>query len=90
MDLPWTRDGVTERLYEVENWRPEYRENPRDITIAYAPGELVVQPGDVFTTNCTWVNNTGQNLDYPYEMCSLHGAYGPATRPLTCAGTELR
>ena len=39
----WTHNGQTERIYELTEWLPEYRENPRDITQHYLPGEFLVQ-----------------------------------------------
>ena len=80
----WTHNGQTERIYELTEWLPEYRENPRDITQHYLPGEFLVQKGDVFTVTCTWDNPSSQTVRYPEEMCSLHGSLGPSEVPITC------
>ena len=87
--VDWTHNGTSERVYEVTDWRPEYRENPRPVTASFQPGEFQVQAGDVFTTECTWTNPTGQDIAYPTEMCSLHGVISPAVLPILCEGQAL-
>lgn len=84
----WTHDGETERVYEVDPWLPEYRENPRNVIQSYAPGEFKVKAGDVFTIHCTWDNPSASGVEAPEEMCSLHGAIGPSEVPLTCADQD--
>jgi hypothetical protein len=86
----WTHDDKTERVYDVPDWLPEYRENPRNILKHYAPGEFKVTAGDVFTVSCTWDNPSASPVTFPEEMCSLHGAISSSDAPLTCldAGSQ--
>lgn len=77
-------DGTVERVLTREWWDPQWRLDP---TIDYfAPGELVVYPGDRFTTTCTWNNTTDHVLDYPDEMCSTFGVATPLETAFECYG----
>ena len=66
-----SKDGSVERILEIPQWEPEFRD--RAPGIDFMDGEVVVQPGDVFKTTCTWDNQTGADLDWGEgsheEMC---------------------
>ena len=53
----------------------------------YAPGELVLQPGEGIEWECTWQNNSDQTFLFgpdtgKNEHCNLFGFYYPTTSPL--------
>ena len=82
--VDWRQGSTSTTIYEVSDWQSEYRDNPRNITDHYAPGEFLVSEGDKFKVNCTWDNPTGKTLTHPDEMCSLHGAFGPSEVAFDC------
>ncbi|MCP4870091.1 MAG: hypothetical protein GY898_15385 [Proteobacteria bacterium] len=77
-------DGAVERVYNVDEWDPEWRNDP--IVEFFEPGEITVRPGDYFTTTCTWNNTTDYMLDYPEEMCSTFGMATPLETAFECYG----
>lgn len=77
-----TRDGVTDLIYDIPEWDPSFRDAP--IYKPYADGELVLQPGDTFTTRCVWDNDTTGDLAFPQEMCVTFGMIYPTKVPLIC------
>jgi len=86
--LDWIHaaDGSEERIYEVEDWRVDYRDEP-PVTL-YETGEMTVLPGDVFRTTCTWFNDTDETMGFPAEMCTSTGLVYPQTVPLMCSDGE--
>lgn len=77
-----TRDGVKEKIYEVPVWDPAFRDAPK--YLGFEPGEFVARPGDVFTTSCTWFNDTDRSMEFPQEMCVTFGMVYPAKLPIVC------
>ena len=75
--------GATERIYDIEQWLPEHRDDPPGNDMWDAPMHLV--PGDMFTTRCTWFNDTDEVLGFPQEMCAAVGMAYPLRSPVTCA-----
>ncbi|MEE2829592.1 MAG: hypothetical protein VX498_10420 [Myxococcota bacterium] len=81
--VDWLRpDEEAERILFVEDWLPEYREEPP--LIDFAPGELVVEAGEVFRTWCTWDNETEDPLTFPEEMCTTFGVAYPLEENWFC------
>jgi hypothetical protein len=76
--------GGARTLYSVDDWDPVYRDAPP--VNEYAPGELSVEAGDVFTTRCAWDNDTDHVLGFPEEMCVTFGMVYPSTEPVVCEG----
>ncbi len=77
-----TRGESVDRFYEIPDWLPEYRDAPP--YIEYDNGTFVVKPGDTFTTNCAWDNDTSDVLRFPQEMCATFGMVYPAKVPIIC------
>lgn len=77
-----TRAGTTEKIYEVPEWDPAFRDAPK--YLSYEPGEMVAKPGDVFTTSCTWNNDQDYDMSFPQEMCVTFGMVYPAKLPIVC------
>jgi hypothetical protein len=77
-------DGVDapETIYAIDDWEPDMRDAP--LYTEYEPGELVVKEGDIFTTTCTWDNDTGGSLGFPQEMCATFGMAYPARAAIIC------
>lgn len=78
-----TRVGEsTERIYEVEEWRPDYRDHaPLN---DYGKDAFFVGADDVVTTSCTWANDTDSALGFPQEMCLSLGMLYPAKETIAC------
>jgi hypothetical protein len=81
--LDWNSAAGSERIYEIPEWDPEYRDRPP--INEYAEGEFNVTQGDSFTTSCTWDNNTNAVLGFPEEMCVTFGFAYESKVPLICA-----
>lgn len=77
-----TPDGASERIYDVPDWDPAFRDAPPIFN--FAPGEMALLAGDRFKTTCTWENDTDTALVFPAEMCTLSGLVYPAEEPLLC------
>lgn len=75
-------DGSSERLYDIPEWDPLYRDVPPQYN--WAPGEFSVSAGDRFVTTCSWYNDTPDNLGFPEEMCVSVGMAYPAVVPVIC------
>ena len=66
-------------VYEHHGYAdPEFRQ--------YAPGELVLQPGEGLEWACTWENNTTETFNFgpntqKNEHCNLFGFYYPSEAP---------
>ena len=73
-------------IFEIPEWTPALKDYPPVQSLE--PGELHVQPGDVFRTTCSWTNLTGEVQPYPAEMCSLEMAAMPLEQPLMCVDNE--
>jgi len=68
----------------------------------YAPGELVLQPGEGLSWECTWQNNSDKTFLFgpdtgTNEHCNLFGFYYPTSNPLEAIdcvhkedGSEIR
>lgn len=75
-------DGSTETLYDIPSWDVAYRDLP-PIT-RYEDGDLKVQPGESFTTTCSWNNTSEEVLGFPEEMCVTSAMVYPATVAIVC------
>jgi hypothetical protein len=75
--------GPPRALHEVAEWDPAMRDVPP--VTEYAPGELTIHPGDLFTTRCEWDNETDHVLGFPEEMCVTFGMAYPLEAPIVCA-----
>jgi hypothetical protein len=88
--VDWVRDdgadSFTTRILDVPQWDPEMREEPPGID--FPPGEVVLQPGDVFRTECTWNNTTDEALAFPDEMCTTFGVGYPLPGNAYCQAGE--
>lgn len=93
MDVNGNRVG--DPVYSHDGYNdPEFRQ--------YAPGELVLQPGEGLVWKCTWQNGTGNTYLFgpnteKNEHCNLFGFYYPSTGPqegIDCVheedGSDLR
>lgn len=69
-----------ERLYTIDEWEQDFRDNP-PVTL-YDPagmGERVqMQPGDRLNLHCAWNNTSDTALRFPSEMCAAVATYFPA------------
>lgn len=77
-----TPDGGSERIYNIDDWDPSFRDAPP--IYSYAEGEMSLRAGDVFHTTCTFENDTDEALVFPKEMCTLSGIVYPADEPVLC------
>jgi hypothetical protein len=74
--------GTRTRLYEVEQWLPDFRDQPP--ANHYGAGEFSIKAGDVLTTSCTWNNDTDASLTLPKEMCVTLGMAYPSREAVMC------
>ena len=74
-------DGSIERIYEISEWDPEYRNFP---VIKNFDGGMQVSEGEAFRTSCNWNNPTSDVIGFPDEMCTTFIAAYPLPDPLTC------
>lgn len=79
-----TRDGATERIYEVPLWSSDWTYDPKDIITSWDVGEYQLKAGDQVEHCCTWVNPTESTLRFPDEMCTLLGVAYPLQEPWKC------
>jgi hypothetical protein len=77
-----TIGAVTDTIYEVSEWDPVFRDSP--MYESFEAGEFTVSAGDVFTTHCTWFNDTAEAIEFPQEMCVTFGMAYPANVPVIC------
>lgn len=77
--------GETERILEVESWHPSFREDPP--LWNWGAGEMVIRPGEIIQTHCTWDNPSNQDLGFPEEMCTSFGAAYPMETNIFCGGS---
>lgn len=84
--IDMTRDDQVSRLYEVEQWLPEHRDDPPVSDYSVEPFQVLA--GDTFTTSCTWFNDTDEELNFPNEMCANFGMMYPQKTPIICDGEE--
>lgn len=75
-------DGVRDLLYEVETWDPSLIYGP--ILRQFGEGEAVVEAGDTLEVRCAYDNTTGENLQFPDEMCVGAGIAWPMDGPFQC------
>lgn len=73
---------TAERIYDLPEWDPDWVYNPQ--VKAYADGEVVTKPGELFRTTCNWDNVTGEELSFPKEMCVAVGLAYPMESPILC------
>jgi len=79
-----TRDGATQRIYEIPQWESQWTDDPKDIIESWDVGEYQLQVGDQVEHCCTWVNPTESTLHFPEEMCTLLGVAYPLETPWKC------
>jgi hypothetical protein len=77
-----TRAGTTEMLYDRE-WLPAYESHPPQLQYT-KDAPLTFNPGDVITTNCDFMNETGAMMYFPTEMCVAFGDYFPGDHEIHC------
>lgn len=82
-----TRGSEVTTAYDVNPWKPEYRDTP--IIENYAADAFPAAAHDVFTTRCAWHNDTDDTLGYPNEMCTTVGVAYPLETPVTCFGGNV-
>jgi hypothetical protein len=80
--IDWTSAAGTERIYEVAQWSPVYRNEPPQNDYTSEP--FAVHAGDHFVTTCTWQNETDDVLEFPEEMCATVGIAYPTAVPIIC------
>lgn len=85
--VEWIRDGESTMLYEVEEWKVEYKDEP--VVQNHEPGEIQIEPGDIFRTTCTWQNDGPDNVNFPEEMCTAVGSIYPREEPIRCINGEF-
>jgi hypothetical protein len=76
--------GTTTRVLELDSWEDSWRDDPP--TQNLRPGEITVEQGDIFTINCGFNNETGEEIAFPTEMCGAFGVGTSAQFPLNCEG----
>jgi hypothetical protein len=70
-------EGSMESIWGVEEWRPDFRDNPP--FNKYEPSApLHLSQGDKLVLTCNYNNTLDHPLRFPSEMCSLLGIYFPA------------
>ena len=74
--LELERGGEKRMLYEVPEWRVDFRDAPPIKRFEGAPLELL--PGDRLTMSCGFNNTGAEELSFPQEMCSSVAYYAPA------------
>ena len=74
--------GAETVLYSVDDWEPEFRYLPP--LLNFEPGEVPIATGDVLRTTCAWENDTGGELSYPDEMCTVFGVAYPLPESIHC------
>lgn len=85
--VDWKKaDGNDELVYTVDEWTADFKDYPKITYIE--PGDIVVSPGDSFTTHCEWYNPTDGVLSNPAEMCTTVVVAYPIEKPLTCIQGE--
>lgn len=75
-------DGSTKRIYEIPDWDPDWTYEPQ--VKFFADGSLTTRTGDVFSTQCSWDNQSGEELEFPKEMCVAIGMAYPLDMPILC------
>lgn len=64
-------------IYEVADWGPQFRDAP-PVTHYPLDNALSMNTGDTMRLTCEWVNDTGETLGFPNEMCDSMLVYYPA------------
>lgn len=75
-------DGVTDPVYLVDPWVPEFRDAPPIEFMWDAPVEL--KKGQTLRTKCTWDNVRPNALTFPEEMCATFGYIRGSTQAIVC------
>lgn len=75
-------DGSIERIYDLPDWNPQWRNDP--VQEDFDGAGLEVHPGDRFVTTCRWDNNTGGTIYFPEEMCGTSGILYGSMAPINC------
>jgi hypothetical protein len=83
ISVDYTDSEGTERIYEIPEWKSEYRDIP--VVEDFQPTGKALSAGDIFTTNCTWFNSTDAEMRFPQEMCASSGMVYPALVPIICS-----
>lgn len=78
-----TREGATNRIYDVPAWDATYRDAPPMQT--YAPDEFTLRAGDTVHTSCDWYNDTDEPIVFPHEMCVSVGLGYPLLTASICS-----
>ena len=70
-------DGANTSMLWSYDWQPSYQSAP-PYKIYGVQQPLRLTAGQQLQVTCTWVNNTGNDLGFPREMCVGSGFYFPA------------
>jgi hypothetical protein len=73
--------GETETIYELDPWDPDWRYSP---VVENFDGGITVPAGTTFRTTCTYFNSEDNDMNFPDEMCSASGLFGPSSEPYSC------
>ncbi len=60
--------GVTNTLFDVQQWSPEYQFHPPSITKDVS-APLILNAGDVMHVHCEYDNTTSSDITFGTEMC---------------------
>ena len=74
-------DGNTEVIYSLDPWDPDWRYSP---VVENFDGGITVPEGTVFRTTCQFFNSEEMDMNFPEEMCSASGLFGPSNEPYAC------
>ncbi|MEE2827883.1 MAG: hypothetical protein VX498_01730 [Myxococcota bacterium] len=86
IDLVDANGTALQNLVTVEEWDPEYRDDPP--VNFYDEGEFKIEAGHGFRTVCTWDNPFDFNLGFPEEMCTTIGLAYPLEDNIYCEAPD--
>jgi hypothetical protein len=74
-------DGTAQTIYELDPWDLDWRYSP---VVENFDGGIIVPEGTTFRTTCTFFNSKEHDMNFPEEMCSTSGLFGPSSDPYPC------
>lgn len=81
--LTHTAQGGEPRIFYDEEWTAYYSFDPPRIYLDREDA-MVVRPGDTLSIDCSYANDTDEELRFPYEMCTGFGFFFPGEAQLDC------
>ncbi len=82
VSMTWTAAGVDNKFYD-EPWVKSYTFAPP--TLDYTKDQaMVVHAGDTLSIDCSYQNDTSNEIIFPLEMCTGFGFYFPGTAQWDC------